>query len=204
MNEPVPVVPLVALWLCGCHAAQPPLDASVEVADTASVADAEDVSGVVQVRGPLDLTLSRGMAVWARTGIEPVPQPRPVYLWTFFRPGQDACAEHRGGPVTPPNQLAVTLRGPDVDGLEFLPPVEGDYPVQAGIAGGEALTAQLYFNVDDGNGPPTPIPGESGSVRLEGITDEGGPRMVIDAVLQDGTTVRGSMQLAWCELRFGP
>ena len=77
----------------------------------------------------------------------------------------------------------------------------GPERVQAGIAGEAALTAQLFLNVDDGDGPPAPIRGESGSVRLEGITDEGGPRMVLDAVLQGGTTVRGSMQLAWCEPR---
>ncbi|GAB4204052.1 MAG: hypothetical protein OHK0013_18720 [Sandaracinaceae bacterium] len=41
------------------------------------------------------------------------------------------------------------------------------------------------------------------TVRFEGSDDLAGPRLFLDAVLEDGTTVQGSLQTMWCAI-VGP
>jgi hypothetical protein len=57
----------------------------------------------------------------------------------------------------------------------------------------------LYTESTSSDPRPNPVPGASGTVHHE-TPGEGGIRMHVDASLQDGTTVRGSLDMTWCEL----
>ena len=188
----------VALFLgSSCRAPSPEPDAPISNADV-HVAPDSNVTAGISVRGPVSMTFTEGVTVGIPGGVG--PQPRPVELWSVFRSAEDVCASVQAT-LEQPGELLVVLRGSD-DQETFLPPGDGTYPIHPGIAGGPALTAQLVLHTDDGDGPPTDVAAASGSVRFEGVSNPTGPRMYIDAVLEDGTTVRGGLDLTWCSVRW--
>lgn len=96
----------------------------------------------------------------------------------------------------------MLLRGSDEPDGTFLAPLPGTYPVQDGSTGvGVPSSAEivLYTESTSSDRRPNPVPGASGTVHHETL-GEGGIRMHVDASLQDGTAVRGSLDMTWCEL----
>jgi hypothetical protein len=188
---------LALALLAGCENVVPPRDAAL--VDTAPEPDASGVAGMLYVRGAAAHTFSTGATVGIPGGVE--PQPRPVSFWTGFRMTEDVCESlrvARGQPGT----LWVVLYGAE-EGGAHLAPTDGTYPVHPGIAGGASVIAQLLLEVEDYDGPPSGVYGATGTVRFEGSDDPAGPRLFLDAVLEDGTTVQGSLQTTWCAI-VGP
>lgn len=188
--------------VCGCQATEPAVDARPPSVD-ASSADASGTSDPgITVSGAVSRTFSEGAPVGRATHMHVLPQPRPVLLWTVFRGDDDACAALQALPAEQGGDLIVLLRGSDEPDGTFLAPLPGTYPVQNGSTGvGVPLSAEivLYTASSSSDPRPTPVPGASGTVHYETL-GESGIRMHVDATLEDGTTVRGSLDMTWCEL----
>lgn len=189
--------------VCGCQANAPAVDARPPSVDASSADASEASSPGITVSGAVNRILSRGAPVGRAANMIVLPQPRPVSMLTVFRGDNDACAALQALPAEQAGDLIVLLRGSDEPDGTFLPPLPGTYPVQNGSTGvGVPLSAEIVLytaNSDPDEPRPTPVHGARGTVHYETL-GEAGIRMHVDAALQDGTTVRGSLDMTWCEL----
>lgn len=89
-------------------------------------------------------------------------------------------------------EMDVTVRGTRIDETTELPPTAGTYPVVRGVDPSHQPSAPATATVSVVR--ESIIPAESGTVVIESIdTDE--MTILVDAVLEDGSAVRGRMTI---------
>lgn len=166
--------------------------------DAASSADVAIPQNSVVASGPTAFTYADGVIVF---GLVSEPQPQQVLLMAAFEPEHGACGRlQEGGVISRGDRLTVVLRGADYDQETFLPPTDGEYPIVPGWSGFAVPQLRAELSIQywvDGVVDVQQVRASSGVVRLMNVGTDSA-EMEIEATLEDGTIVSGSMELPAC------
>jgi hypothetical protein len=116
----------------------------------------------------------------------------PTLLESYLWSADTGCeAAMMGTPAQDFAQMFMIVRGARADDSSELRPIAATYPVVSHRSPVDPSTATLSFNLM----PSGSLRGASGTVVIESIDADENVTLVVDAVLEDGTVVRGRMTL---------
>lgn len=155
------------------------LDAGPDVAEGGA-----EASGVTVLFARERVDLDHGVTFFNPTS--------PTLLESYFWSADTGCeAAMTGTPAQDFAQMFMTVRGPRAEDSTELRPVTATYPVVSHRSPVDPSTATLTFNLM----PSGSLRGVSGTVVIESIDADENVTLVVDAILEDGTPVRGRTTL---------